>query len=227
MDRREFIGAVGLLIAPLAARRSRGAGLPPGLLHEASPLPTDGRTSTSGFRRPCASWATSKARTSSSNGATPRASSTGFLRWRANWCKSESMSSSPSAGRPSGRRRPRRRRFPSSCSAVDPVAAGFVTSLARPGGNITGVLILPGDTLSGKKLELLKEAVPQAARMALLAPADNQGSGLPSGGREGGGGAGHQAGRSWRFGAATTLGAFATIAADGGLWRSSSARPLV
>ena len=55
----------------------------------------------------------------------------------------------------------------------DPVAAGFVTSLARPGGNITGVLILPGDTLSGKKLELLREAVPQAERIALQAPADD------------------------------------------------------
>jgi putative ABC transport system substrate-binding protein len=56
---------------------------------------------------------------------------------------------------------------------VDPVAAGFVTSLARPEGNITGILILPGDTLAGKKLELLKEAVPRAARIALLAPADD------------------------------------------------------
>jgi len=37
----------------------------------------------------------------------------------------------------------------------------------------TGILILPGDTLSGKKLELLKEVVPQAARIALLAPADD------------------------------------------------------
>jgi putative ABC transport system substrate-binding protein len=55
---------------------------------------------------------------------------------------------------------------------VDPVAAGFVTSLARPGGNITGVLILPGSTLAGKKLELLKEAVPRVAGIALLAPDD-------------------------------------------------------
>jgi putative tryptophan/tyrosine transport system substrate-binding protein len=54
----------------------------------------------------------------------------------------------------------------------DPVAAGFVESLARPGGNITGVLIAPGGTLAGKKLELLKEAVPRTTRIALLAPAD-------------------------------------------------------
>jgi len=54
----------------------------------------------------------------------------------------------------------------------DPIAAGFVGSLARPGGNITGVLIAPGGTLAGKKLELLKEAVPRSTRIALLAPVD-------------------------------------------------------
>ena len=55
---------------------------------------------------------------------------------------------------------------------LDPVAAGFVVSLARPGGNITGVVIAPGGTLAAKKLELLKEAVPRAARIAFLAPDD-------------------------------------------------------
>src|SRR5262245_34354265 len=42
----------------------------------------------------------------------------------------------------------------------DPVAAGFVASLGRPGRNVTGVLIAPEGTLGAKKLELLKEAVP-------------------------------------------------------------------
>ena len=51
----------------------------------------------------------------------------------------------------------------------DPVAAGVVASLARPGGNVTGVLIgVGGDTLVGKRLELLKEAVPRISRIALL-----------------------------------------------------------
>jgi len=51
----------------------------------------------------------------------------------------------------------------------DPVALGLVASLARPGGNTTGVLITPQETLAAKKLELLREAVPHASRIALLA----------------------------------------------------------
>jgi putative ABC transport system substrate-binding protein len=51
----------------------------------------------------------------------------------------------------------------------DPVAMGLVASLARPQGNVTGVLITPDGTLAGKKLELLKLAVPKASRFALLA----------------------------------------------------------
>jgi putative ABC transport system substrate-binding protein len=49
----------------------------------------------------------------------------------------------------------------------DPVEAGFVTSLAQPGGNITGLAGL-GAELSGKRLELLKQAVPQLSRVAFL-----------------------------------------------------------
>ena len=52
-------------------------------------------------------------------------------------------------------------------TAGDPVEAGFVTSLAQPGGNITGLAGL-GAELSGKRLELLKQAVPQLSHVALL-----------------------------------------------------------
>jgi putative tryptophan/tyrosine transport system substrate-binding protein len=51
--------------------------------------------------------------------------------------------------------------------AGDPVAYGLVDSLARPGGNITGVSNLSLD-LSGKRLELLKEALPRISRVAVL-----------------------------------------------------------
>src|SRR5262245_59382217 len=50
---------------------------------------------------------------------------------------------------------------------ADPVGTGLVSSLARPGGNITGVSIM-GIDLRGKQLELLKEAVPRISRVASL-----------------------------------------------------------
>ena len=56
---------------------------------------------------------------------------------------------------------------------ADPVAAGWVDSLARPGGNITGLSTLQRD-LSGKRLELLKEVVPGLARVAILRDDDSQ-----------------------------------------------------
>jgi putative tryptophan/tyrosine transport system substrate-binding protein len=51
--------------------------------------------------------------------------------------------------------------------ASDPVGTGIVPSLARPGGNITGLSLMVPD-LDGKRLELLKEAVPKVARVAFL-----------------------------------------------------------
>ena len=52
-------------------------------------------------------------------------------------------------------------------SGADPVEAGFIDSLARPGGNVTGLSMLTSE-LGGKRLELLKEAVPKLARVAVL-----------------------------------------------------------
>src|SRR4029077_3021395 len=56
----------------------------------------------------------------------------------------------------------------------DPVGAGFVASLARPGGNITGVSMMQGaEGLTGKRVELLKDALPAATRIGLMFYPDN------------------------------------------------------
>jgi putative ABC transport system substrate-binding protein len=57
----------------------------------------------------------------------------------------------------------------------DPVAMGIVDSLARPGGNITGLTNLAPE-LSGKRLELLKEALPKASRVAVMWPPEATGA---------------------------------------------------
>ena len=61
-------------------------------------------------------------------------------------------------------------------AAADPVGAGLVSSLARPGGNITGLSLMAQD-LDGKRLELLKEAFPKVAQVAFLwVPVDSRGN---------------------------------------------------
>ena len=50
---------------------------------------------------------------------------------------------------------------------VDPVATGLIDSLARPGGNVTGVTRLTRE-LSGKRLELVKEVLPKVSHVAVL-----------------------------------------------------------
>jgi len=57
-------------------------------------------------------------------------------------------------------------------AAGSPVATGLVASLARPGGNLTGLSILQSD-LAGKRVELLRDVVPGLHRIAILADVDN------------------------------------------------------
>jgi putative tryptophan/tyrosine transport system substrate-binding protein len=60
-------------------------------------------------------------------------------------------------------------------TANDPVATGLVASLARPGGNVTGLSNQMADT-AAKRLELLREVVPGLRRLAILANVDNPGA---------------------------------------------------
>jgi putative tryptophan/tyrosine transport system substrate-binding protein len=57
-------------------------------------------------------------------------------------------------------------------SGLDPVEEGFVKSFARPGGNVTGVSRMLGET-DGKRMELIKEVLPAASRIGVLANASN------------------------------------------------------
>jgi putative ABC transport system substrate-binding protein len=59
--------------------------------------------------------------------------------------------------------------------AVDPVRAGVVESLARPGGNITGLTNVAAE-LAGKRLEILKETLPRLSRVAVMWEPENAGS---------------------------------------------------
>ena len=58
---------------------------------------------------------------------------------------------------------------------ADPVGSGLVASLARPGGNVTGLTMMSPD-LAGKQLQLLKEVVPKVSRVAFLRNPDNPAS---------------------------------------------------
>src|SRR5262245_66646927 len=57
--------------------------------------------------------------------------------------------------------------------STDPVGTGFVASLARPGGNVTGVSGSAGLEMFAKQLELLKETVPKSRRVAIVSNPDN------------------------------------------------------
>ncbi len=64
--------------------------------------------------------------------------------------------------------------------AVDPVAMGLVASLARPGGNVTGTTFAFSPEIFGKQLQILKETVPHASRVAFLTNPADPGSAVPS-----------------------------------------------
>jgi ABC-type uncharacterized transport system substrate-binding protein len=66
---------------------------------------------------------------------------------------------------------------------ADPVKSGLVSSISRPGGNITGLSFLP-EVLSAKQLQLVKEALPRASRVAAMSYAGNPGAAITVKGME-------------------------------------------
>jgi putative ABC transport system substrate-binding protein len=64
-----------------------------------------------------------------------------------------------------------------TATGADPVELGLVASLARPGGNVTGVFSMSNE-LAGKRLELLKQLIPRTSRVAFLRDPDNRASAL-------------------------------------------------
>jgi len=64
-----------------------------------------------------------------------------------------------------------------TATGADPVELGLVASLARPGGNVTGVFSMSNE-LAGKRLELLKQLIPRVSRVAFLRDSDNRASAL-------------------------------------------------
>ena len=67
------------------------------------------------------------------------------------------------------------RTIPIVMTSLDPVGSGLVASLARPGGNITGLSLMHTELL-GKRLELLKEVLPKVGRVAVLSNPGNPGN---------------------------------------------------
>ena len=172
IERRKFLATLGGAAAawPLAARaqqaeRMRRIGvLMPGAADDPD-YAVRNRGVPAGVRRiGLDRWAA----TCGSMFAGPRAKPTTFANTRPNWSHSRRTSSWRLALRTCGHcySRPVRCR---SCSrtSIDPVGAGFVDSLARPGGNATGFTNFEYG-ISGKWLELLKQIAPSVTRVAVL-----------------------------------------------------------
>ncbi len=112
----------------------------------------------------CANWAGSRVKPSISN-----------INGRREAESSPKKSRSSSSGERwilSSRRRPRPPWLIVFAAVGDPVGTGLVASLARPGGNATGLSLQQTDA-AGKRLELLREAIPGIRRLAILANGGN------------------------------------------------------
>ena len=172
MKRREFITLLGGAAAawPLAARAQQGRA---GAAHRRAHEPRRGRSGSAGPPRSvsckgCSNWAGRSAAICGSTIAGARAMPTAFADTRRNWSRSLPTSSWQLPARPCRALLQATRTVPIVFAQVpDPVGAGFVDSLARPGGNVTGFTNFDY-SMGGKCLELLKEIAPRVTRAAVL-----------------------------------------------------------
>ena len=172
MKRREFITLLGGAAAawPLAARAQQAER---DAAHRRAHARSRGRCGISGARRgvPAGAAAIGLDRSAATCGSTPagpRPMPPKFADTRRNWPRSRRTSSWPHGGSTVGPLLQATRTVPIVFAVVaDPVGAGFVDSLARPGGNATGFMQFEY-SLSGKWLELLKQIAPGVTRAAVL-----------------------------------------------------------
>ena len=181
MRRREFITLLGGAAAawPLAARaqqpeRMRRIGV---LLTLAADDP-EGQARIAAFCRRWSNWAGPTAAMCGSTSAGARATPSAFANTRRNWSRSRRTSSWPLAIAVGPLLQATRTVPIVFAHVADPVGAGFVESLARPGGNATGFTLFEYG-MSGKWLELLKQIAPGVTRAAVLRDPDHSFRGRP------------------------------------------------
>ena len=160
---------------PLAARAQQSGKLPTiGFLGPGTPSAT-----ANGSRLLCSGYANSagsRAAPSRSSIAGRREATSAWPRSPPNSCGSRSMSSSRTQPNAVLAAKQATSAIPIVFAmAADPVGTGLVASLARPGGNVTGLSVQDAD-LAGKRLELLREVVPSLRRLAIMANVDAPGA---------------------------------------------------
>ena len=165
MDRRTFLAGTVRCSSPRRSppRRSRREGLADRFSWRLL-TPRRGRLHLQAFRTACASTATLRAGTSSSSFDSRRATTSDYPRSLRELVRLNVDVIVTPRPRPRWRSRRQRRPYPSSCSgSPTPSSAGLVASLARPGGNITGLTTLSRG-LGGKVDRTARELVPKLSR---------------------------------------------------------------
>ena len=171
MRRREFITLLGgaAVAWPLAARAQQGDRMRRiGVLMGLAANDPEGQARVAAFLQGLQQLGWTDGRNVRIDIAGPRAMPTAFAETRRNWSRSRRTSSWPLAAAAVGSLLQATRTVPIVFVTVpDPVGAGFVDSLARPGGNATGFTSFEYG-ISGKWLELLKQIAPRVTRVAVL-----------------------------------------------------------